>query len=60
MASGEVPRSLFYGKNQSLCPAGTATLDSNLDSKCSILHKHDADMTSPHKAGESPSNPLYI
>ena len=60
MASGEVPRSLFYGKNQSLRPAGTATLVSNLDSKCSILRKHDADMTSPHKAGESPSNPLYI
>ena len=60
MASGEVPRSLFYGKNQSLRPAGTATLVSNLDSKCSILRKHDADMTSPHKAGEIPSNPLYI
>ena len=60
MASGEVPRSLFNGKNQSLLPAGTATLVSNLDSKCSILRKHDADMTSPHKAGESPSNPLYI
>ena len=39
MASGEVPRSLFYSDKISLRPAGKATLVWNLDSKCRILRK---------------------
>ena len=60
MASGEVPRSLFYGDKISLRPAGTATLVCNLDSKCKILRKHDTDGKSSNKPGECPSNPLYV
>ena len=56
MASGEVPRSLFYGDKISLRPAGTATLVSNLDSKCRILRKHGIDGKSFNKPGESASN----
>ena len=36
MASGEVPRLLFYDDKISLRPAGTATLVCNLDLKCKI------------------------
>ena len=49
MASGEVPRSLFYGDKISLRPAGTATLVCNLDSKYRILRKHEADGKSSNK-----------
>ena len=60
MASGEVPRSLFYGDKISLRPAGTATLVCNLDSKCKNLRKHDTDGKSSNKPGESLTNPLYV
>ena len=60
MASGEVPRSLFYGDKISLRPAGTATLVCNLDLKCRILRKHDTNGKSSNKPGECPSNPLYV
>ena len=60
MASGEVPRSLFYGDKISLRPAGTATLVCNLDLKCRILRKHDTDGKSSNKPGECPLNPLYV
>ena len=55
MASGEVPRSLFYSDKISLRPAGTATLVCNLDSKCKILRKHDIDGKSSNKPGECSS-----
>ena len=60
MASGEVPRSLFYGDKISIRPAGTATLVCNLESKCRILRKYDTNGNSSNKPGECPSNPLYV
>ena len=45
MASGEIPRSFFYGNKINLTPAGTATLVCNSDSKCRILRKHDNNQT---------------
>ena len=60
MASGEVPRSLFYGDKISLRPAGTVTLVCNLDLKCRFLRKHDTNGTSSNKPGECPSDPLYV
>ena len=59
MASGEVPRSLFYDDKISLRPAGTATLVCNLDLKCRILSKHDTGKSS-NKPGGCPSHPLYV